>query len=217
MIQRACYAFKFAANTVTLRDFHIRFQIRDFLLLQVNAISFLMASPNTLKRNFHEVEIHSPLIHQSDRLETHGIVSPTPENWNQTSAQISSAEISTDKPSAHDGSSFADGVRVLHPTPSALPAKTSNKRKKLTHAEQEAKQMEKAAKDRQKAEEKEFKDRQRAEEKGKLEESRRAKEAEKEERRKAKEARTRMKEEERQKKEEEKNKKEKVITRNSVV
>lgn len=172
----------------------------------MTTVAFHMASPNPLKRAFHEIN----LGHED--IENNEVASVKPEianTQNQNQLQPSLVETS-DVLSISNGSGFVADDAAILPTSGVSSIKASSKRTKLTLAEQEAKQIEKEVKDRQRAEEKETKDRQKAEEKAKLDESRRAREAEKEEKRKARDAQTKLKDEERRKKEEEKTKKEKV-------
>lgn len=174
-----------------------------------------MASPNSLKRAFNEIDLHDPLLHEQDGLKNIEVISTQPEtndNWDRFQLQPSSTE-SSDVLSTPNSSVFAVEDTTILPTHDVSSAKPGSKRKKLTSVEQEVKQIEKEFRDRQKAEEKEAKDRQRAEEKAKLEESRRLRDAEKEEKRKARETQAKNRDAERQKKEEEKTKKEKVRLR----
>lgn len=174
-----------------------------------------MASPNSLKRAFNDIDLHSPLLHEEDGVQNDKVISTQPETndtWNRFQLRPSSTE-SSDVLSTPNSSVFAAEDATILPTHDVSSAKPGSKRKKLTPVEQGVKQIEKEFRDRQKAEEKEAKDRQKAEEKAKLEESRRLRDAEKEEKRKAREAQTKNRDAERQKKEEEKTKKEKVRPR----
>lgn len=174
-----------------------------------------MASPNSLKRAFNEIDLHDPLLHEQDSLKNNEVIPTQPETndtWNRFQLRPSSTE-SSDVLSTPNSASFAAEDTTTFPTHDVSSAKPGSKRKKLTPVEQGVKQIEKEFRDRQKAEEKEAKDRQRAEEKAKLEASRRLRDAEKEEKRKVREAQTKNRDAERQKKEEEKIKKEKVRLR----
>lgn len=91
-----------------------------------------------------------------------------------------------------ENTSSVNGDATTHIVSATQPEKPTNKRRKLTSDEIEARRVEKEEKDRQRAEEKV------------------KKETEKEEKRKVKDAQTKLKEDEKMKKEEERHKKEKV-------
>lgn len=150
----------------------------------------MASSPNPLKRTFHDADLPIPL---SGTMENN-IGGGSDRTASQPPAEdlrlqndlllcppVPSSPLNSTPPAADDAI----------PTGTSLPKPATNsKRRKLTVEEQEARRLEKEAKDRQ-----------RADEKVRLEEVKRVKEIEKEGRRKEKEAQTRQREEERKKKE----------------
>lgn len=157
-------------------------------------------SPNSLKRTYHEADLQNPL--SSSTLEDHvgvnhgggsdqPVSEPSAENILPLQNDLLlGPEVPTDAGVMNSALPPADNANAnpIETTP-PKPA-TGSKRRKFTSEEQEARRLEKEAKDRQ-----------RAEEKVKLDDIKRVKEFEKEERRKEKEVQARLKEEERKKKE----------------
>lgn len=159
-----------------------------------------MASPpNSLKRTYHDAELHHPIS-------SGPLVNVAPGIGRGSDQPVSEASAVKILPLQNDlllGPEVLSGVGTMNSSPppadtvtanpieTALPKPaTSSKRRKFTTEEQEARRLEKEAKDRQ-----------RAEEKVRLEDIRKVKEFEKEEKRKEKEAQNRLREEEKKKKE----------------
>lgn len=195
----------------------------------MTAVILPMASPNPLKRTFQDADFQnnspSNKIEGSDgshRTVSHLQPESSPiRNESLSLSRRTETSVAVNLPSESNTSDSTPGDDVISTVATIPKSATNSKRQKLTAEEQEARRVEKEAKDRQRveekeakdrqrAEEKEAKDRQRAEEKANLEESKRAKEIEKEEKRKEKETQTRQREEERKKKEEAKTKKDKA-------
>lgn len=159
----------------------------------------IASSPNSLKRTYLEADLQNPLA--SGTLEN--VAPGIGAGSDQTVSEPSAENTSPLQNNLLLGPEVPSGTATINPitpppdnatanpieTALAKPA-TSVKRRRFTTEEQEARRLEKEAKDQQ-----------RAEEKVRLEEIKKAKDAEKEERRKEKEAQSRQKEEERKKKE----------------
>ncbi len=172
----------------------------------MTAVILPMTSPNRLKRTCQDAGFQNFISSTSENQDGTMVSQLQPENPPSQEEHISSvhrgAIAGTTQPMIQTSiveSSLAGDATPAAVLPTISKSATINKRRKLTPAEQEARRLEKEAKDRQ-----------RADEKAKVEESRRVKEMEKEGKRKDKEAQTRQREEERRRKEEEKTKKDKA-------
>lgn len=169
----------------------------------MNVATNLMTSPNPLKRNFDEADLHGPSLHQSQKgvhVNCNGEISVPAKCMNlciQEPLEVPITEIVGICSPVRSSSSSVAGEVAVPANSSTSAMKPSTKRRKLTVAEQEAKKMDQEAKDRQKADEK-----------AKQEENKRIREVEKEEKRKAREIQLKIKDEEKKRREEEKQKKE---------
>ena len=187
----------------------------------MTALAPPMASPNTLKRAYSEVDFDDgPLDSQrSSSQARQGITQPSaPSNTSHGDYRLppsTPGRSRANSPARNPpGSTAGDVPSALRSTPTA-PTESAPKKRKLTFAEKETKRIEKEAKDRHKAEEKARKElekqekeleRRRKEEETK--EEKRRKEEERDEKRRAKEAEKQLKEEEKKQKEVEKKAKE---------
>lgn len=149
-----------------------------------------------LKRLFDDIELQDQLQIESKTTGSVERASTQSENLhslNQPQLLAPEIEVDTLSLSVQKNIGSTGGDAGLPTTLTAIPPQATGKRRKLTPAEQDARRVEKEAKDRQ-----------RAEEKIKQDENRRARELEKEERRKDREAQNKQREEEKRRKEEEK-------------
>lgn len=167
-------------------------------------IALPMASPNLLKRIYDVAEPQCLGNRPHNHAEvTEGLSTP-PEptmSQDQSQSQLVAIEAEHNQPNLplSTTSGLAAGGTLVQATSATTSTTSASKRRKLTSAEQEAKQLEK-----------EIKDRQKADEKAKKEDEKRVRDIEREEKRKLKEAQTKLREDEKKKREEEKNKKEKA-------
>ena len=170
----------------------------------MTTVAMPMASSNLLKRTFDDAQMQhvdkgpqnnaENVKRQPGQQEAITALDFTPSQVLVPLADL--ACLSSPMPSCK-GSPAGD--EPTQPTPEIATTKATNKRRKLTIAEQEAKRMER-----------EEKERQRADEKTKKDDEKRLRDIEKEEKRKIKEAHIKQREDERKQKEEEKTKKDKV-------
>lgn len=178
----------------------------------------MASSPNSLKRTYQEADLQDLPPSGTLANVAPDIGGDSDQPVSQPPAEIILPLQNDDLllyPGVHPSSSSNNSALLLaddaNPIETTQPKPATNtKRRKFTAEEQEARRLEREAKDRQ-----------RAEEKLRLEEVKKVKEAEKEERRKEKEVQARQREEERQKKEaqreEERKKKEEERTKKDKV
>lgn len=185
----------------------------------MSTLTFPMTSPKSLKRSFDDANLDNlspnpPVLQENDEGPSAMLTTKMPaDQGDDPTPSVDSSRLSSPGPSHASSSVLKDPITQIPQQPKA--SAPTSKKPKLTHAEKEARRLEKEVKDWERVEEKarkehekETRDRQKVEEKAKKEEEKRAKDFEKDTKRLIQEEKNKVKEEEKRKRDEEKARKE---------